>query len=332
MEFFIQTRLRRLRQNQTIRNLVQEHYVRETDLILPLFIIEGEGQRQEIASMPGVYRNSIDQAIATINEAMLLGVKSFALFPSIENSLKNDEGSEAINSNNLICRAVREIKRRYAEAFIICDVALDPYTSHGHDGILDENGNVDNDITIEVLANQALVLSAAGADAVAPSDMMDGRVGYIRTLLDASGFENTIIISYAAKYASSFYGAFRDAVGSGKLLGNSDKKTYQMNPANRLEALREVEADIAEGADIVMVKPGLHYLDVILQTATEFSFPVFAYHVSTEYAMLKLAAQNGLLDYNKALIETMTCFKRAGASGIVTYAAIDVARIIRGLL
>ncbi|MBN9543379.1 MAG: porphobilinogen synthase [Alphaproteobacteria bacterium] len=332
MDFFIQSRQRRLRRNEAIRALVQESFIREADLILPLFIIEGDSIRQEIPSMPGVFRLSINEALSVVNEAMLLGIRSFALFPCIDSSLKDADGSEAMNSNNLICRAVREIKRRYSDAFIICDVALDPYTTHGHDGVLGVDGDVDNDATIEILANQALILANSGCDAVAPSDMMDGRIGYIRTVLDSSGFENTIIIAYAAKYASSFYGAFRDAVGSKSLLGIADKKTYQMNPANSIEALREVASDVAEGADIVLIKPGLHYLDIILQTKLEFDVPVFAYHVSGEYSMLKFAEEKGVLDYNKAIMETMLCFKRAGASGIFTYAAIDVARIIRGLV
>lgn len=321
-------RMRRLRAQPWIRDLVQETRVSVTDLIWPLFVVEGQGVREDIPSMPGVERLSIDLAVEAVREVRDLGIRAVALFPITPAHKKTEDGREAGNSENLICRAVYAIKKSVPEVGIITDVALDPYTTHGHDGLV-RDGVILNDETVEVLCRQALVQAQAGADVIAPSDMMDGRVGAIRAALDRAGYQNTIILSYAAKYASAFYGPFRDAVQSkGCLTG--DKKTYQMNPGNGAEALREVALDLSEGADMVMVKPGLPYLDIVRDVKQTFGVPTFAYHVSGEYAMLRAAAANGWLDYPSALMEALACFKRAGADGILTYAAPDAARMLAG--
>ncbi|MBN8827463.1 MAG: porphobilinogen synthase [Sphingobacteriia bacterium] len=326
---FPNTRLRRLRQSYPIRNLVRETNLSVNDLIWPVFIIDGKNEKQPIPSMPGTFRYSIDTLLQELNEAIDLGINAIALFPNIDPSLKDENGLEAINQNTLVVRAVEIIKNHFPELVVICDIALDPYTTHGHDGILNDRGEVDNDKTIEILCRQAILLAEAGCDIVAPSDMMDGRIGTIRESLDYNGFLNTVILSYAAKYASSFYSAFRDAVGSGKNLGKSTKETYQMDPANSKEALREVALDIQEGADIVMVKPAVHYLDIIKSISDNFPIPVFAYHVSSEYALLKLASAHGLINYDNAIFETLISIKRAGAKSIFTYAAKEVAYLLK---
>ncbi len=324
---FPRTRLRRNRRTAWQRRLVSEHQVTVNDLIWPVFVTEGKMQKEAISSMPGVHRFSMDLLVYEVAAAARLGIPAIALFPVVPAEKKTPNGKEAYNTDNLVCRTVRMLKKEVPEMGIICDVALDPYTSHGHDGLMGEDGYILNDETVAVLAQQALCQAEAGVDIVAPSDMMDGRVGTIRDMLDDHDFTHVSILSYAAKYASAFYGPFRDAVGSGAFL-KGDKKTYQMDPANSDEALREVAMDIAEGADMVMVKPGLPYLDVIRRVKDEFSVPIFAYHVSGEYAMLQAAAQNGWLDYNKTIMETMLSFKRAGADAVLTYAACDVARIL----
>jgi porphobilinogen synthase len=321
------TRLRRNRTQGWTRRLVAENAVTVNDLILPMFVLEGSKIQDPIASMPGVNRWSLDFLLREAEKAAKLGIPAIALFPVVAGDKKSANGREAWEADNLVCRTVRALKDAVPEIGIICDVALDPYTSHGHDGLVDETGYVVNDATVEVLCRQALVQAEAGVDIVAPSDMMDGRIGAIRDALDANGFTNTGILSYAAKYASAFYGPFRDAVNSGGYL-KGDKKTYQMDPANSDEALREVALDVAEGADMVMVKPGLPYLDIIRRVKDEFHMPTFAYHVSGEYAMLRAAAQNGWLDYEKALMETLLSFKRAGCDGVLTYAATDAARLL----
>lgn len=321
------TRLRRNRNTNWMRELLAENSITVSDLILPIFIVEGENVKESISSMPDVYRYSVDEAEKIIKQAAQLEIKAVALFPSISNDLKTDNGDEAYNLDNLICRTIRHIKNAKIEIGIIADVALDPYTAHGHDGILVDDV-IDNDLTIEALKNQALTLAKAGADIIAPSDMMDGRISAIRKMLEENNFGNLIIISYAAKYASNFYGPFREAVGSRFLHGALDKKTYQMDSRNSKEALREIELDIAEGADIILIKPGMPYLDIIKAASSSFTIPVFAYQVSGEYAMLKFAAQNNALDFDKALIESLICFKRAGAKAIFTYGAIEAASII----
>ena len=325
----IPTRLRRNRAHDWTRRMVCENSVSVNDLIWPVFVLEGQNTQDPIKSMPGVSRWSLDLLLKEVEQAAKSGIPAIALFPVVGADKKSNDGREAWEIDNLVCRTVRAIKDAVPEIGVICDVALDPYTSHGHDGLLDETGYVVNDETVEVLCRQALVQAEAGVDIVAPSDMMDGRVGAIRDALDEAGFINTGILSYAAKYASAFYGPFRDAVNSGSYL-KGNKKTYQMDPANSDEALREVSLDIAEGADMVMVKPGLPYLDVIRRVKNEFQMPTFAYNVSGEYAMLKAAAQNGWLDYDKAVMETMIAFKRAGCDGVLTYAARDIARILKG--
>ena len=307
--------------------MVAENHLTTSDLILPLFVIEGTNKDEPISSMPGVTRQSIDNACETAKKAQDSGIPAIALFPAIDSTLKNETGSESANPNNLICRTIQAIKNVAPNIGIITDVALDPYTSHGHDGVIDETGYVLNDETVEILCQQALVQAQAGADIIAPSDMMDGRVAAIRGALDASSLQNVAILSYAAKYASAFYGPFRDAVKSGSAL-KGDKKTYQMNPANRDEALRETQLDIDEGADMVMVKPGLPYLDIVRDIKETFQMPTFAYHVSGEFAMLKAASQNGWLDYETCLMETLLSFKRAGCDGILTYGALDAAKIL----
>ena len=323
---FPSLRMRRQRKSAWIRDLVQENHLTVKDLIWPVFVIEGKNTREDIPSMPSVQRYSVDLAVEEAKKAADLGIPALALFPITTADKKTDDGKESANPDNLMCRAVAAIKKEVPQIGLITDVALDPYTTHGHDGVIDGE-DVLNDETVEILCQQALVQAKAGADVIAPSDMMDGRIGAIRRMLDTHGFKDTIILSYAAKYASEFYGPFRDAVqSSGCLTG--DKKTYQMNPANSAEALREVALDLSEGADMVMVKPGLPYLDIILRVKSEFKVPTFAYHVSGEYAMLKAACDNGWLDYDKAVLETMISFKRAGSDGILTYCAPDVAQLL----
>jgi porphobilinogen synthase len=321
--------MRRNRLDPWSRRMVAEHRLEVADLIWPVFVLEGVGRRQPVASMPGVERLSIDLLPDVLGEAAALGIPAVALFPVTPEALKSDDGIEATNPDNLICRAVRTVKAALPDLGVICDVALDPYTSHGHDGLLDQRGAVVNDLTLAVLVRQALVQAEAGCDIIAPSDMMDGRVGAIRRALDESSLDTTRILSYAAKYASSFYGPFRDAVGSSAALGKSGKQTYQMDPANSDEALREVALDLAEGADMVMVKPGLPYLDVVRRVKDAFAVPTFAYQVSGEYAMIKAAAERGWLDGERAMLEALLAFKRAGCDGILTYAALDVARMLR---
>ena len=321
---FPTTRMRRLRRFAWSRRLVAETALRPADLIQPLFVLEGERRREAVASMPGIERLSLDLLPAPVERALELGIPAVALFPCTPAARKSDGGEEAWNEDNLMCRAIRAIKRRLPEIGVITDVALDPYTTHGHDGILIE-GEIANDATLEALTRQALVQAAAGADVIAPSDMMDGRIGAIRKALDRAGFEATMILAYSAKYASAFYGPFRDAVGSATALGKADKTTYQMDPRNAQEALREVALDIGEGADMVMVKPGLPYLDVIRRVKDEFRLPTLAYQVSGEYAMLKAAAERGWLDGDLAMRESLVALKRAGADAILTYAALEIA-------
>jgi porphobilinogen synthase len=309
--------------------MVRETSLSPADLIWPLFIIEGRQERQAISSMPGVERLSIDLIVEAAREAASLGIPCLALFPNTPGDKRSADGEEALNPNNLMCRATRAIKDAGIDIGLLTDVALDPYTSHGHDGLLSDAGEILNDATVEVLIKQALTQAAAGADIIAPSDMMDGRIGAIRSALDGGGYANVQIMAYAAKYASAFYGPFRDAVGSGGYL-KGDKKTYQMDPANSDEALREVALDIAEGADSVMVKPGMPYLDIIRRVRDRFDVPVFAYQVSGEYAMMAAAAERGWLDRDKAMLEALTAFKRAGCAGILTYAARDIARQLAG--
>lgn len=325
---FPSTRLRRNRRHDWLRRLVAEERLSVDDLIWPIFVQEGKSQRTSIDSMPGVERLSIDLLPQAVGEAAELGIPAVAIFPATDPKKKSDDAAEALNPENLVCHSVRAIKKVCPSIGVICDVALDPYTSHGQDGLV-RDGYVVNDETLEVLCKQAAVQAAAGCDIIAPSDMMDGRVGAIRKALDAAGFEHVLILSYAAKYASSFYGPFRDAVGSAKNLGTGDKRTYQMNPANGDEALREVALDIAEGADMVMVKPGMPYLDIVHRVKEAFGLPTFAYQVSGEYAMIAAAAERGWLDRDKAMLESLLGFKRAGADGILTYFAIDAARILK---
>jgi len=324
---FPDTRLRRNRSQPWIRRLVAETRLSMDDLIWPVFVVEGDGQRQPIPSMPGVDRFSIDLLSAEVARARDLGIPAIALFPYVDPSLKTPDGREAINTQNLVCRAVRQLKSDVPEMGIICDVALDEFNSDGHDGIVRE-GVILNDETVEILCQQSVVQAEAGCDIIAPSDMMDGRIAAIRHALDAKGFQDVGIMSYAAKYASGYYGPFRDAVGSsGALTG--DKKTYQMDTANTEEALREVALDISEGADTVMVKPGLPYLDIVWRVKERFGLPTFVYNVSGEYAMLRAAADQGWLDYDTVMMEALRSFKRAGADGILTYSALDAARILR---
>lgn len=320
-------RPRRNRKSEWARRLVRENVLTTDDLIWPLFLIDGSNRREAVASMPGVDRLSVDQAVREAERAMKLTIPCLALFPYTDPSLRDEEGSEATNPNNLVCQAVRAIKKEFPEIGILCDVALDPFTSHGHDGLI-ADGRILNDETVAVLVRQALVQAEAGCDIIAPSDMMDGRVGAIREALDGAGYEHVQIMAYAAKYASAFYGPFRDAVGSNATL-IGDKRTYQMDPANGDEALREVEIDIAEGADMVMVKPGLPYLDVVRRVKDAFGMPTFAYQVSGEYAMIMAAAQNGWLDGEKAMMESLVAFKRAGADGVLSYFAPRVAETLR---
>jgi porphobilinogen synthase len=322
-------RMRRMRRDPFSRALMRENTITAADLIYPVFILDGEGQRQQVASMPGVERVSVDLLLEVAQECVGLGIPVLALFPVIDASLKTYDGAEATNPDGLVPRAVRALKSRFPELGILTDIALDPYTTHGQDGLPDESGYIVNELTIEMLIRQALTHAQAGVDVVAPSDMMDGRIGAIRNALEEAGHIHTRIMAYSAKYASAFYGPFRDAVGSSANLGKADKNTYQMDPANSDEALREVALDLAEGADMVMVKPGMPYLDVVRRVKDEFRVPTFAYQVSGEYAMLKAAAQNGWLDHDKVMMESMMAFKRAGADGVLTYFARDIARLLR---
>jgi porphobilinogen synthase len=324
-----QGRPRRLRRDEFTRNLVREHAVTPNDLIYPVFVVDGQKQRQAVASMPGVERVSLDLLLPVAEECMKLGVPALALFPVIEPSLKTPDGREATNAKGLVPRVVRALKKEFPELGVMTDVALDPFTSHGQDGLLDETGYILNDETVEVLVQQALTQAEAGVDIVAPSDMMDGRIGAIRAGLEERKFIHTRIMAYSAKYASAFYGPFRDAVGSAANLGKSNKKVYQMDPGNTDEALREVAMDLSEGADMVMVKPGMPYLDIVRRVKDEFRVPTFAYQVSGEYAMLKAAAANGWLDHDLVMMESLLAFKRAGADGVLTYFALDAARKLR---
>ncbi|MFM1925238.1 MAG: Delta-aminolevulinic acid dehydratase [Pseudomonadota bacterium] len=323
------SRPRRLRRDDFSRRLVRENALSVNDLIYPVFVLEGDNRRESVASMPGVDRLSLDLLLPVAHECVALGIPVMALFPVISASLKTPDGREATNPKGLIPHVVATLKQHCPTLGIMTDLALDPYTSHGQDGLLDERGYILNDETVAVLEQQALAHAAAGVDIVAPSDMMDGRVGAIRQALEKHGHINTRIMAYSAKYASAFYGPFRDAVGSAQQLGRSDKKTYQMDPGNSDEALREVALDIAEGADMVMVKPGMPYLDIVRRVKDQFGVPTFAYQVSGEYAMLKAAAQNGWLDHDAVMMESLLAFKRAGADGILTYFARDVAQLLK---
>ncbi|MGJ7915896.1 porphobilinogen synthase [Massilia sp. LXY-6] len=324
-------RMRRMRRDPFSRALMRENTVTASDLIYPVFILEGQNQRQQVASMPGVERVSVDLLMKVAEECVALGIPVLALFPMVDASLKTYDGVEATNPDGLVPRAVRELKRNFPQLGIMTDVALDPYTTHGQDGLPDENGYIVNEKTIAMLTRQAMAQAEAGVDIIAPSDMMDGRIGAIRMALEEQEFIHTRIMAYSAKYASGYYGPFRDAVGSAANLGKADKNTYQMDPANSDEALREVALDIAEGADMVMVKPGMPYLDVVRRVKDEFKVPTFAYQVSGEYAMLQAAFQNGWLDPDKIILETMMAFKRAGADGVLTYFALDVARRLKAM-
>ena len=321
------TRMRRNRKSPWSRRLVAENRLSTSDLVWPIFLIDGSERRVPVAHMPGVDRVNVEEAVAEAEKAAALGIPAIAPFPNIDRSLRDPTGSEAIRSNNLMCRAVSAIKKAVPEIGLITDAALDPYTSHGHDGLLDETGRILNDPTIDVLCRQSLALAEAGTDCIAPSDMMDGRVGAIRRTLDRAGFEDVQILSYAAKYASGFYGPFRDAIGTNATL-IGDKRTYQMDPANTDEAMREVALDIAEGADMVMVKPGMPYLDIIRRVKDTFGVPTFAYQVSGEYAMLEAAARNGWLDGDRVMMEALVGFKRAGADAVLTYFAPRAAAIL----
>jgi porphobilinogen synthase len=325
-----QGRPRRLRRDEFTRNLVREHTLTPNDLIYPVFVLDGQQQRQPVASMPGVERVSLDLLLPVAEQCMKLGVPALALFPVIDPSLKTPDGREAFNPKGLVPRVVAALKKEFPELGVMTDVALDPFTSHGQDGLLDETGYILNDETIEVLVKQALTQAQAGVDIVAPSDMMDGRIGAIRQALEKDRHIHTRIMAYSAKYASAFYGPFRDAVGSATNLGKSNKKVYQMDPGNSDEALREVAMDLAEGADMVMVKPGMPYLDIVRRVKDEFHVPTFAYQVSGEYAMLKAAANNGWLDHDLVMMESLLAFKRAGADGVLTYFALEAARKLRG--
>ena len=327
---FPASRPRRLRRDAFSREMVREHRLHPSDLILPVFVQDGHDQAQDVASMPGVQRLSIDRLLPLAEQCVKLGVPVIALFPVIDAKLKTPDGIAATDPDGLVPRTVRALKDRFPQLGVLCDVALDPYTSHGQDGLLDETGYILNDVTVAMLVQQALVQARAGVDIIAPSDMMDGRIGAIRAALESNGLIHTRIMAYSAKYASAFYGPFRDAVGSAANLGLSDKKAYQMDPGNTDEALREVALDIAEGADMVMVKPGMPYLDIVRRVKDEFHVPTFAYQVSGEYAMLKAAAANGWLDHDAVMMESLLAFKRAGADGVLTYFALDAARLLRG--
>jgi porphobilinogen synthase len=322
-------RPRRMRRDDWSRRLMQENSVSESDLIYPVFLLEGSGKSEAVASMPGVNRLSLDLLMPVAQECVDLGIPVLALFPVIDPSLKTPDGKEAFNPNGLIPNAVRELKKHFPNLGIMTDVALDPYTSHGQDGVLDEQGRILNDETTAILVKQAIAQAQAGVDIVAPSDMMDGRIGKIREALEEQNLIHTRIMAYSAKYASAFYGPFRDAVGSAKNLGKADKKTYQMDCANGDEALREVALDINEGADMVMVKPGMPYLDIVRRVREAFDYPTYAYQVSGEYAMIKAAAQNGWLDHDAVMMESLLAFKRAGADGVLTYFALEAARLVK---
>ena len=324
-------RPRRLRRDGATRDLVRQHRLHAHDLILPVFVQEGAGLSDPVPSMPGVARVSLDRLLPMAEEAHALGIRALALFPVIDARLKDPEGREALNPDGLIPRVVRALKAALPDLALITDVALDPYTSHGQDGVIDAQGRILNDETVTILARQAVVQAEAGVDIVAPSDMMDGRIGAVRQALEAAGHIHTRILAYSAKYASAYYGPFRDAVGSATNLGKADKKTYQMDPGNGDEALQEVAMDIAEGADMVMVKPGVAYLDIVYRVKQAFKRPTFAYQVSGEYAMLKAAAANGWLDHDAVMLETLLGFKRAGADAILTYHALEAARLLRRL-
>ena len=326
---FPASRPRRLRRDAFTRALVREHRLDPSDLILPVFVRDGANQVEDVASMPGVQRLSVDRLLGLAEQCSALKIPVMALFPVIDSKLKTPDGREATNPDGLVPRAVRAIKSRFPQLGVLTDVALDPFTSHGQDGLLDDTGYILNDETVQVLVQQALVQAEAGVDIVAPSDMMDGRIGAIRSALESAGRIHTRIMAYSAKYASAFYGPFRDAVGSAGNLGKSDKKVYQMDPANSDEALREVSLDIAEGADMVMVKPGMPYLDIVARVKQTFRMPTFVYQVSGEYAMLKAAAANGWLDHDAVMMESLLAFKRAGADGILTYFALDAARLLK---
>ena len=326
---FPASRPRRLRRDTFTRNLVREHAVTVNDLIYPVFVLDGTSRREAVGSMPGVERLSLDLLLPVAEDCVKLGIPVMALFPVIDASLKTPDGKEALNPDGLVPRVVRALKKEFPDLGVMTDVALDPFTSHGQDGLLDDTGYILNDATVEVLVGQALTQADAGVDIVAPSDMMDGRIGAIRDALEAHGHVHTRIMAYSAKYASSFYGPFRDAVGSAGNLGKADKKVYQMDPGNTDEALREVALDIAEGADMVMVKPGMPYLDIVRRVKDEFRVPTFAYQVSGEYAMLKAAAQNGWLDHDAVMMESLLAFKRAGADGVLTYFAREAALLLQ---
>ncbi len=331
---FPSTRMRRVRQFDFTRRMVAEHRLSVDDLIWPVFVQEGSGKKTPIASMPGQFRYSIDELTIAVTEARDLGIPAVAIFPETDPEKKTDDAAEATNPDNLVCRTVQHLKKHVEGIGIICDVALDPYTSHGQDGLV-VDGDVANDISVEMLCKQAVVQAQAGCDIIAPSDMMDGRIGAIRAALDDAGFEHVLIMAYAAKYASAFYGPFRDAIGSkgnlsaGNVTGGG-KKTYQMNPANSDEAMREVALDIAEGADFVMVKPGMPYLDIVRRVKDEFSVPTFAYQVSGEYAMLMAAVEQGWLERDAVMMESLMAFKRAGADGVLTYFAVEAAQLLGG--
>ena len=326
---FPRTRLRRNRMTTFSRRLVKENSLSINDLIYPIFVTYGSNVKEEIKSMPGIYRFSLDLLANEIERISSLGIPAIALFPKIEQSLKDPNGSEALNKNNLVCNAIKISKKVNNELGVICDVALDPFTDHGHDGVI-INDQIDNDKTLEILCDQALIQAEAGCDIIAPSDMMDGRVGLIRDKLDSHGFTNVQIMSYAVKYASAFYGPFRDAVGSTVNFSNKSKESYQMDPANSSEALREVSLDINEGADMFIVKPGMPYLDIIYKIKQEFKIPLYAYQVSGEYSMIKAAIDNGWFDEQKIIFESLIAFKRAGCSGIITYFAPYVAKLLKG--
>jgi len=326
---FPQRRLRRMRHDDFSRRLARETSIVAGDLILPVFVLEGRKLIQPVASMPGVSRRSVDELLPIVEQALKLGIPAITLFPVIDASAKSPGAEEAFNPGGLVPRCIREVKARFPEIGIITDIALDPYTSHGQDGLIDESGYVLNDETIAVLERQALVHAESGADVVAPSDMMDGRIGALRRSLDGAGRIHTRILAYSAKYASAFYGPFRDAVGSSASLGKGDKRTYQMDPANSDEALHEVALDLDEGADMVMVKPGLPYLDIVRRVKDAFGVPTFVYQVSGEYSMLQAAAAQGWIDGPSCMMETLLGFKRAGADAILTYFALDAARLLR---
>jgi len=324
---FPRVRMRRNRRDDWSRRLMRENVLTSDDLIWPVFVREGEGERTEIGSMPGVARLTVDLLVGAVKEAADVGVPAVALFPVTDPKDKTPDGEESFNPDNLVCRAVRAVKEAVPDIGIVCDVALDPFTTHGQDGLV-RDGYVVNDETIEVLIKQSLNQAKAGCDVIAPSDMMDGRIGAIRDALDGAGFEHVRILAYAAKYASAFYGPFRDAVGSSGSLGKGDKRTYQMDPANGDEALREVALDIAEGADMVMVKPGMPYLDIVRRVKDELRVPTYAYQVSGEYAMMKGAAERGWMDWERILLESLVGFKRAGADGVLTYGAVEAAKLL----